>query len=358
MFPGTVHPMTALPPIAVMQRVVDRRDADFDGVFVVAVRTTGIFCRPSCPARPLPKNREFFPTPADALRGGYRPCKRCKPLLAGGGVPDWLGRLLDRIDADPVSRLPDKELRALGVDPVAARRHFLRHFGMTFQAYCRGRRLGEAFRQLQRGKPLDTIALDTGYESLSGFRDAFARAFGGPPRKANGTCAVVSWVESPVSPILLAVTDAGLCALEFVGRTDLAGQMEALRQSLKMPVVPGNHPHLTRAEKELAEYFAGERREFTVPLAPVWTPFQRAVWDQLQCIPYGETCSYEDLARAVKKSPSACRAVGQANGRNRIVILIPCHRVVNKDGSLGGYGGGLWRKKVLLELERKHAGGQ
>lgn len=353
-FPGTVHHMNALPPISVMQQVVDRRDADFDGVFYVAVRTTGIFCRPSCPARPLPKNRLFFATAGEALRAGYRPCKRCKPLLAGGGVPDWLGRLLDRIESEPTARLPDKELRSLGVDPVVARRHFRQHFGMTFQAYCRGRRLGEAFRQLKRGAPLDTIALDHGYESLSGFRDAFAKAFGGPPRKSNGTCAVVSWVKSPVSPLLLAANDAGLAALEFVGRTDLSGQMEDLRQSLGMPVVPGSHPLLTRAEKELAEYFAGERHDFTVPLAPIGTPFQRAVWDQLQRIPYGQTCSYEVLARAVKKPASACRAVGQANGRNRIVILIPCHRVVNKDGSLGGYGGGLWRKKFLLELERKH----
>jgi AraC family transcriptional regulator of adaptative response/methylated-DNA-[protein]-cysteine methyltransferase len=274
--------------------------------------------------------------------------------LAGGGVPEWLGRLLDHVEANPAARVPDKELRALGVDPVSARRHFLQHFGMTFQAYCRGRRLGEAFRQLKRGQPLDTIALDHGYESLSGFRDAFGKAFGKSPRQTNGHCAVVSWVESPVSPLLVAATDAGLCALEFVGRTDLAGQMNDLRQSLGMPVVPGQHPILTQTEKELAEYFAGERREFTIPLHPIGTPFQRAVWDRLMTIPYGETCSYEDLARSVNKSPSACRAVGQANGRNKIVILIPCHRVVNKGGGLGGYGGGLWRKKYLLELERKH----
>jgi len=315
--------MNALPPIPVMQRVVDRRDADFDGVFVVAVRTTGIFCRPSCPARPLPKNRLFFPTPADALRAGYRPCKRCKPLLAGGGVPDWLGRLLDRVEAVPAARLPDKELRARGVDPVAARRHFLHHFGMTFQAYCRGRRLGEAFRQLKRGQPLDTIAIDHGYESLSGFRDAFAKAFGGPPRQANGSCAVVSWVESPVSPLLLAATDAGLCALEFVGRTDLNGQLTDLQDTLRTPVVPGTNKHIQQATKELSEYFAGKRRDFTVPLDVKGTPFQRAVWGQLVRIPYGETCSYEDLARSVNKTPTACRAVGQANGRNRIVILIP-----------------------------------
>ena len=346
--------MSALPPNAVMQRAVDRRDADFDGVFVVAVRTTGIFCRPSCPARPLPKNRVFLPTAGDALRAGYRPCKRCRPLLAGGATPDWVGQLLDHVETDPARRLPDKSLRAIGVDPVAARRYFLHHFGMTFQSYCRGRRLGEAFRKIKRGESLDTIALDHGYESLSGFRDAFGKAFGKPPRQANGSCAVVSWVESPVSPILLGATDAGLCALEFVGRSDLDGQLAALGKSLRQPVVPGTNTHIQHATRELKEYFAGRRKEFTVPLAPTGTSFQRAVWDQLVRIPYGETCSYEDLARSVKKSPTACRAVGQANGRNRIVIMIPCHRVVNKDGSLGGYGGGLWRKRFLLELERKH----
>ncbi|HEX3150949.1 MAG TPA: methylated-DNA--[protein]-cysteine S-methyltransferase [Gemmataceae bacterium] len=337
-----------------MNRIVDRRDKDFDGVFVVAVKTTGIFCRPSCPARPLAKNRLFLPTAGDALRAGYRPCKRCRPLLAGGAVPSWMAQLLDLVESSPSARVSDKDLRSLGIDSVAARRHFLLHFGMTFQAYCRGRRLGEAFRQLKRGKNLDTIALDHGYESLSGFRDAFAKTFGKSPRQAHGACAVVSWIESPVSPLLVAATDAGLCALEFVGRTECSGQMDDLRKSLDMPVVPGTHPHLVQAERELNEYFAGTRRDFTVPLAPVGTPFQRAVWDQLREIPYGETWSYQQLASSVNKSPSACRAVGQANGRNRIVILIPCHRVVNKDGSLGGYGGGLWRKRFLLELERKH----
>jgi AraC family transcriptional regulator of adaptative response/methylated-DNA-[protein]-cysteine methyltransferase len=345
--------MTSLPPISVMQRVVDRRDRDFDGVFVVAVRTTGIFCRPSCPARPLPKNRLFYATAGDALRAGYRPCKRCKPLLVGAAVPEWVGELVECIEAEPSRRWPDKALRSIGVEPVAARRYFLRQFGMTFQAYCRGRRLGEAFQKLKRGESLDTIALDHGYESLSGFRDAFGKAFGKPPRQANGSCAVVSWVESPVSPLLLAATDRGLCALEFVGREDLEGQMERLRRSLNMPVVPGSNPHIERTERELGEYFAGQRTEFTVKLAPEGTPFQRAVWDHLLRIPYGETWSYEDLAKAVKKSPSACRAVGQANGRNRIVILIPCHRVINKDGGLGGYGGELWRKRFLLELERR-----
>ena len=346
--------MSVLPPMSVMRRAVEERNADFDGVFVIAVRTTGIFCRPSCPARPLPQNRVFLPTAGDALRAGYRPCKRCRPLLAGGAVPDWVGKLLDQIEADPARRLPDKVLRGLGFDPVAARRYFLHQFGMTFQSYCRGRRLGEAFRKIKRGAPLDAIALDHGYESLSGFRDAFGKAFGKPPRQANGSCVVVSWVESPVSPLLLGATDDGLCALEFVGRTDLDGQLNALGDLLGVPVVPGTNAHIQQTTRELKEYFAGQRKDFAVPLVPIGTPFQRAVWNRLGKIPYGDTWSYEQLARAVNKSPSACRAVGQANGRNRIVILIPCHRVVNKDGSLGGYGGGLWRKRFLLELERKH----
>lgn len=200
---------------------------------------------------------------------------------------------------------------------------------------------------------MDTIALDHGYESLSGFRDAFGKAFGKPPRQAKGSPIVVSWVESPVSPLLLAASDAGVCALEFVGKSDLDSQMEKLRHALSSPVVPGRNKHIEQAERELSEYFIGKRREFSVKLATVGTPFQRAVWTQLQRIPYAQTWSYQDLARAVKKSPTACRAVGQANGRNRISILIPCHRVINKDGSLGGYGGELWRKRYLLELEQR-----
>jgi len=345
--------MNTLPPRALMERVVAKRDRDFDGVFIVAVRTTGIFCKPSCPARALPKNREFYATASDAIRAGFRPCLRCKPLLAGGAVTEWMARLVARIDAEPSRRWPDKELQAIGVDPVTARRYFLQHFGMTFQTYARGRRLGEAFRELKRGTTLDSIALDHGYESLSGFRDAFGKAFGKPPRQAKNAPVVVSWMESPVSPLLLAASDAGLCALEFVGNTNLEGQMDALRKTLGAPVVPGTNKHIEQTQRELTEYFAGKRREFDVKLAPTGTPFQRAVWNQLLRIPYGETWSYQDLARATKKSPTACRAVGQANGRNRIVILIPCHRVINKDGSLGGYGGELWRKRYLLELEQR-----
>src|SRR5919199_4244624 len=160
----------------------------------------------------------------------------------------------------------------------------------------------------------------------------------------------VTGIESPVGTLLAGATDDGVCLLEFGDRRILDAQLESVRVRLGR-VLPGRHRYLDQLRGELAEYFAGDRREFTVPLVYPGTPFQVRVWDALRQIPYGETYSYEKLAWAVG-APGAQRAVGHANGQNRLAILIPCHRVVNKDGGLGGYGGGLKRKQQLLELER------
>src|SRR5262245_33905031 len=140
--------MSTLPSLREMRRAARNRDSSYDGVFFTCVRTTGIFCRPSCPARtPLPQNCEYVATAAEALRRGYRPCKRCRPLEADGRPPAWVATLLEQVQRDPTARLSDKQLRSQGIDPARARRYFLEHFGMTFQAYCRGRRLGEALKQ-------------------------------------------------------------------------------------------------------------------------------------------------------------------------------------------------------------------
>jgi AraC family transcriptional regulator, regulatory protein of adaptative response / methylated-DNA-[protein]-cysteine methyltransferase len=351
--------MNTLPPKSEMERAVDDSDASYDGIFFVAVRTTGIFCRPSCPARkPLPKNREYYATARAALFAGYRPCKRCRPLATDGQPPDWVARLLAEVDRDPQTRWRDQDLRRQGIDPARARRYFHKHYGMTFQAFCRGRRMAEAFRQIKRGKKLDDVALGNGYESHSGFREAFARTFGRPPGQARAAgCIVVRWAESPVGPLLMGATDEGVCLLEFTDRRALEAQIATVRRRFACAIVPGTHAHLEQLQAELNDYFAGTRREFTVPLVYPGSPFQQRVWQQLLQIPYGETCSYDDVARAVG-TPAAQRAVGTANGCNRIAIVIPCHRVVNKGGKLGGYGGGLWRKQFLLDLERgqKHLG--
>jgi AraC family transcriptional regulator of adaptative response/methylated-DNA-[protein]-cysteine methyltransferase len=347
--------MSRLPPLSVMERASRERDDAFDGVFFIAVRTTGIFCRPSCPAKPpLAKNREYFATAREAVFAGYRPCKRCRPLDVNGRPPGWLAGLLAQVEGDPAERLRDADLRRRGVDPARVRRYFVKHYGMTFQAYCRGRRLGEALRKIRKGAGVDDVALGHGYESLSGFRDAFLKTFGQPPgqaRSASADCVVTTWVESPLGPLLAGARPEGICLLEFTDRRALEAQLATVRQRFACAVVPGTHAHLDRLKDELARYFAGSLRAFTVPLVYPGTPFQQKVWDRLQKIPYGQTLSYEALATAVGVQ-GAQRAVGRANGQNRIAIVIPCHRVVNKSGKLGGYGGGLWRKEFLLNLER------
>jgi AraC family transcriptional regulator of adaptative response/methylated-DNA-[protein]-cysteine methyltransferase len=349
--------MKELPSILEMQRAYQRSDSSYDGIFFLAVRTTGIFCRPSCRVRkPRPENVEYYATVREALFAGYRPCKRCRPLAVEGHPPDWVERLLTEIDEAPTMRLTDGDLRARRIDPARARRYFLKHYGVTFQAFCRARRMEQAFSQIRRGARLTDVALGYGYDSLSGFRDAFVRMFGVPPGQSNAIdCIRLAWLESPLGPLVAGATAEGICLLEFTERRMLEAQFATLRKRFRCAIVPGQNEHLDRLKHELEQYFTGTLREFTVRLVYPGSPFQHRVWEALLDIPYGETCSYECLARRIG-SPAASRAVGRANGLNRIAIVIPCHRVVNKDGQLGGYGGGLWRKQLLLNLEHGQNG--
>lgn len=336
-----------------MYAAVERRDAAFDGLFFTAVKTTRIFCRPVCPARtPLAKNVEFFPNAKEALYAGYRPCLRCRPLDMGVKPPEWVRDLFKRVDQEPEVRLKDRDLRRMGIEPERARRWFKTNYGMTFQGYHRSRRMGIALRQIRAGADAVQAAMNQGYDSDSGFRDAFEKILGAPPSKADHIRAMACrWLETPVGPMLAVADDAGLCLLEFVDRRMLPAQIESVRRRFKAALVPGEHPVLDQTERELIEYFAGERREFTMPLNYEGTPFQMRVWEALLALPYGVTASYGEQARKVG-DVKAVRAVAAANGANRIAIIIPCHRVIAADGSLHGYGGGLWRKQKLLDLER------
>lgn len=336
-----------------MQRAHQNSDAAYDGIFFLAVRTTGVFCRPSCRARkPNPENVVYFASEREALFAGFRPCKRCRPMAVDGRPPAWAEKLLAEVEAAPTARIADGDLRQRGVDPARARRHFLKHYGMTFQAYCRARRLGNALEQIRQGTKLDDVALGNGYESHSGFRDAFLRTFGNAPGSSrHRDCILLDWIESPLGPLVAGANGNGVCLLEFTERRMLDAQFAALRQRFGCAIVPGRNVHLRQLKKELTSYFAGTLQQFSVPLVYPGSPFQRRVWDELRKIPYGTTRSYEEMARRIGH-PGAQRAVGHANGQNRIAILIPCHRVVNKGGKLGGYGGGLWRKQFLLDLER------
>jgi AraC family transcriptional regulator of adaptative response/methylated-DNA-[protein]-cysteine methyltransferase len=344
--------MATLPSRAEMLRAYQQSDETYDGVFFLGVQTTGIFCRPSCGARkPQPKNVDFFATAREAVFAGYRPCKRCDPMSAAGKPPRWVEQLLSRVDRSSGERTSDATLRTMGIDPARARRYFQKTYGMTFQAYCRGRRLGKALEQIRNGSDLDDVTLGHGYESHSGFREAFTRTFGAPPGKAKGTsCIAVTWIESPLGPLIAGATETHLVLLEFTDRRMLDAQFATLRRTFKRPIVPGDNAILRTLRDELARYFDASLKKFTVPLEYPGSEFQTRVWKGLLQIPYGKTVSYEELAGRIN-APRSQRAVGHANGLNRIAIVIPCHRVVNKGGKLGGYGGGLWRKQRLLELE-------
>jgi AraC family transcriptional regulator of adaptative response/methylated-DNA-[protein]-cysteine methyltransferase len=347
--------MTLMPPTEQMYEALVQRDQTFEGLFFACVRTTGIFCRPTCPARkPKPENVEFAASVQDALNRGYRPCLVCRPLSDATGEPEWLATLIASIAADPGVRLKDDDLRERGLEPAQVRRTFKRRFGMTFQAYQRALRLGTAMRALRGGAGTLDAGLDAGFDSSSGFREAFQRVFGVPPGRAHDRAVLVATsIDTPLGPMVAIAGDEGLELLEFVDRRALERELAVMKRRLDSAIVPGEHPVLAATTMQLGEYFEGTRHEFTLPLKPRGSDFQLRVWRALCEIPYAATTSYGEIARRVG-APSAVRAVGTTNGRNQIAIVIPCHRVIAADGSLSGYGGGRWRKQWLLDHERSH----
>src|SRR5438552_13771242 len=212
-----------LPPAETMYRALVDRDSSFEGIFYVGVRSTGIFCRPTCSAKkPARENVDFFATPSEALHGGYRPCLRCNPMDPNRCPPRLIERLRAEVERAPGGRLTDKELAAMAIDPSTARRQFKRHYGMTFQAYYRARRLGLALREVRRGGRVDEATNGSGFESASGFREAFSRIFGDPPtrlRRAKARPALFAErIETPLGAMVAVADDEGLRLLEFADR--------------------------------------------------------------------------------------------------------------------------------------------
>jgi AraC family transcriptional regulator of adaptative response/methylated-DNA-[protein]-cysteine methyltransferase len=329
------------------------RDADYDGVFYVGVRTTGIFCRPTCPARkPKRENCEFFADAQAALLAAYRPCARCRPLSHPNETSDVVRRLVDAVEREPHRRWRDADFDALAVHASTARRQFQKRFGMTFVEYARARRLGSAFKSIRAGERVIDAQLDAGFESPSGFRDAFARIMGAPPANRATRALFAAWLDTPLGPMTAIADERALHLLEFVDRRGLEREIERLRLKQKAGIAPGRTAPIEQIEAELADYFAGRSMTFKTPVARTGSPFQNTVWDALLTIPPGETWGYAQLARVVGK-PKAVRAAGTANGANQLAIVIPCHRVINANGELGGYAGGLPRKRWLLEHERR-----
>ncbi|AQS62353.1 Bifunctional transcriptional activator/DNA repair enzyme Ada [Rhizobium rhizogenes] len=335
------------------------KDPAYEGVAYVCVTSTKIFCRFTCTARkPKIENCRFRETIAECLEAGFRPCKRCKPMLSYGTADETVSSLLTALENEPARRWREEDVVALGHDPSTVRRSFKRRFGMSFLEIARLRRLGDAVTGLASGEAVIGAQIDAGYESGSGFRAAINQFFGASPAAMKGRGFLRGdWIDTPIGPMLAVADDHALHLLEFADRPALPAELKRLKARTGADMVLGRTAVTGQIAAELAAYFAGSSAIFETRLAGHGTPFERGVWRNLREIPAGEIVSYSSLATTMER-PSAVRAVARANGANQIAIVVPCHRVLGADGSLTGYGGGLWRKKWLIEHERRMASAQ
>src|SRR4051812_45408134 len=342
--PGDVDNVTRLDPDTAWAAFM-RRDRSWDGRVIGAVHTTGIYCKPSCPAkRPKRENVTFYASAEEARAAGFRACLRCKPDEVGRDR-EAVAKAVGIIERAEEQLSLDELAAAVGYAPHHFQRLFKRDLGVSPAEYARGLRTKRAEAALrQNGRVTDAI-YDAGYSAPSGFYSDAKERLGMTPSawRDGGRGATIRWTtfESPLGTMLIAATSTGICRLTF---DDKVGSLERL------------FPKATIVEDDggLRELVQGALPAIGRPLPPpdlpidvAGTAFQEAVWRELRKIPPGETRSYADIAAAIG-SPKAVRAVGSANGDNHVCVLIPCHRVIRSDGSLGGYGGGIERKKKLL----------
>ncbi len=325
----------------------EQRDRAHDGRFVGAVRTTGIYCKPSCPARhPKRENVVFYADGAAARAAGFRACMRCRPDEVGRDreAVAKAVRLIEQAEEMPL--LADLAA-AVGYAPHHFQRLFARDLGVSPSAYARGLRARRAEHHLQEDKSVTEALYEAGYAAPSRFYADAGERLGMTPSawRDGGRGAVIRFVttESPLGPLLIAATEKGICRLTF-------GEGEgALRR--KFPNADIRPDDGTISPWVAAALTQIERpSDHQLPLDVRGTAFQEKVWAELRKIPLGQTRSYADIAAAVG-SPGAVRAVGTANGSNPVSVLVPCHRVIRSDGRLGGYGGGLPNKVTLLAAE-------
>jgi AraC family transcriptional regulator of adaptative response/methylated-DNA-[protein]-cysteine methyltransferase len=332
---------------------VGNPSGEFEGLFITAVKTTGIFCRPSCRARkPKQENVTFYDSVEQAMANGFRPCKLCKPLEKKDETPDYIKSLIKELHQDPYLRIKDEDLKTRNLQPSHIRRWFKKHHNMTFQSYQRMLRINAAFNSIQKGESITNSAFDSGFESLSGFNDSYKSIFGDSASKAEQQNIInIVRFSSPLGPMFACASLKGVCLMDFTDRKILEEEFKDICKRLDAVILPGFNKHLDQVQKEIGEYFAGARKQFTVALDTPSTEFREKVWNGLRDIPYAQTRSYKQQAEHLG-NPKAVRAVAAANGQNRVNIIIPCHRVIGSDGSLTGYGGGLHRKKWLLDFEK------
>jgi AraC family transcriptional regulator of adaptative response/methylated-DNA-[protein]-cysteine methyltransferase len=334
------------------------RDAARDGEFVFAVATTGVYCRPSCPARrPRRENVTFYSRPEQAEKAGFRACLRCRPRVgspSGNPQSDFakaICRYIEQHLDEPITL--ERLGRAFRQSPFHLQRRFKAVLGITPREYADSSRLRLLKRNLRAGDNVTRAMYDAGYGSSSRLYEKTASQLGMTPDKyrRGAIAATVRYAiaDSPLGRMLIAATDRGVCAIQFA-RSD-GELMEGLKREFPFAVRKPDEGGLQAWVATLLEKMAGRELNSALPLDIRATAFQRRVWTYLQSIPFGATRSYGQVAKAIGQ-PSASRAVARACATNPVALAIPCHRVVREDGGISGYRWGVDRKKRLLELER------
>ncbi len=336
--------------------VLGTRNTKYDGTFFVAVKTTGIFCHPSCRVRiPKAENVIFYDSIEEALQNGFRPCKVCKPMEKIGETPEYIKNIIAELQQNPHEKITDEQLKAKGIEPHTIRRWFKKNYNITFHVFQRMLRINYAFSKIKKGNSITYSAFESGYESLSGFNESYRSIFGESAGKSKNRNVVnILRFSSPIGSIIACATEKGVCFLGFSDQKGIEKQFDEIQKQFNAIILPGENVHLTKVKKEITEYFAGKRKTFSVSLDMVGTDFRKKVWTELLNIPYGKTISYKEQAIAIGNL-KAIRAVASANGANKIGIIIPCHRVIGSNGSLTGYAGGLHRKSWLLNFEKNNS---
>jgi AraC family transcriptional regulator, regulatory protein of adaptative response / methylated-DNA-[protein]-cysteine methyltransferase len=333
------------------------RDAGRDGEFVFAVSSTGVYCRPSCPARrPRRENVQFFVRPAEAERAGYRACLRCRPKSFSGNTESdgvkAICRFIEQHLDEPLTL--DRLGKEFQQSPFHLQRRFKAVLGITPREYADSCRLRLLKRNLQAGDSVTRAMYDAGYGSSSRLYERTASQLGmTPDRYRRGAIAAAiryTCADSPLGRMLIAATGRGVCSIQFASSD--GELMEGLKREFPFATRKMDEGGLQSWVSALLKHMRGNNRDSSLPLDIRATAFQRRVWAYLQSIPFGATRSYSEVAKAIGR-PSACRAVARACATNPVAIAIPCHRVVREDGSMGGYRWGIERKKALLEMERQ-----
>ena len=338
---------------------VARRDAAADGHFVYAVVTTGIFCRPTCGARLARReNVRFHPTPVDAERAGFRACRRCKPSEAAlrerhDAIVRAARERIDRSETVPsLAELAEDS----GMSPFHFQRLFKATFGMSPKQYAIAVRATRVRDELASGLPVTRAVFDAGYATSSRFYDD-AQAFGMSPSEMRAGGAGIAMhatvLTTALGAMLVAATERGVCAVLF--GADEAALRDDLARRFPHARIIDAPPQFTTWTRAIAAYVDRAQGSLDVPLDVVGTAFQRQVWQVLRTIPPGRTATYTEIAERLH-APKSARAVTRACAANPVAVAIPCHRVVRRDGDLGGYRWGLERKRTLLEKEAAHAG--